>query len=292
MALRNDPIADSRVERPIHMVEQQGSGLRVSETQNGQLGRAGKDVVTDARTRCTDECNPLGNQTLADNSQHLRRCAVEPVRVINNAKEWSLLRDLGEQRQGCERDEERIGRTATASPEHDRQCIPLRKWKPAEAIQHRRAELVETAVGELHLRFHTHRFRGAPPDGAIRDIVQQRGLPRPGLASEHDHAAAAAGHICQDPVECLALAPTSEKPWRLTSVLRRRPPSVRCLPALIRERTSAPAAYGGSPPPRPQGYRAPGCGPRAPGCSREAGLGVPSVRSIRLAWWSTGPGCA
>jgi hypothetical protein len=49
------------------------------------------------------------------------------------------------------RDEEATGRGAGAEPEHRPERVTLRVWEPIEAIEERRAELVQPAVDELDL---------------------------------------------------------------------------------------------------------------------------------------------
>ena len=77
---------------------------------------------------------------------------VEPLRVVDDADQRLLLGDLGQQRQRGEPDQEPVGRRAGAPAEHGRERVALRGGEPVEVIEHRGAELVEAAVGQLDLR--------------------------------------------------------------------------------------------------------------------------------------------
>ena len=98
----------------------------------------------------------------ATKPENLRRGVVEPLRVVDDADERLLLGDLGEQRQRGQPDQEPVGRRAGAEPEHRGERIALRDGQAIESIQHRRAELMEPAVGQLHLRLDAHGRRDVP----------------------------------------------------------------------------------------------------------------------------------
>ncbi len=83
-----------------------------------------------------------------------------------------LLGDLGEQRQRRESHQEPIRRGTGALAEHRREGFPLRDGQPVEVIEHRSAELVEAAVGQLHLRFDADGRRDVPAGDVLREITQ------------------------------------------------------------------------------------------------------------------------
>ena len=219
MALRDDLLADRRIQRPVHALEQQRARVAVAEPVDGQLGKPGEDVVADARARGAHERDPLGEEAAGDEAEHLRRRVVEPLRVVDDADERLLLGDLGKQRQRGEPDEEAVGRRAGAPAEHGRERVPLRHRQPIEAIQHRRAELVETAVGELHLRLDALGSRDPPAVGPVGHVAKQRLLPTPASPRSTDDPAPARKGVAQEPSERLAFGPASEEPARARASL-------------------------------------------------------------------------
>ena len=100
MALGDDLVTDRGIKRPVHVVQQQRPGVAVVEPVDGQFWKPGENIVADARPYCADERDPLGEKTACDETEDLRRGAVEPLRVIDNADQRLLLSDLGEQ---CQR---------------------------------------------------------------------------------------------------------------------------------------------------------------------------------------------
>src|SRR5262249_54072116 len=73
-------------------------------------------------------------------------------------------------------DQEPVRRTSAAEPERDPQRVALRGRQPRQAIQQRRAQLVNAGERQLHLRFHP---RG-PGHPHVRRrpgrVLQHRGL--------------------------------------------------------------------------------------------------------------------
>ena len=148
----------------------------------GQLGEPGEDVVADARSRGAHERDPLGEEPAGDEAEDLRGRLVEPLRVVDDADERLLLGDLGEQRQRGEPDQEPVRARAGAQAEHRRERVALRGGQPVEVIEHRRAELMEAAVGQLHLRLDADGRRDAPAGDTVGQVVQQRALADARLA--------------------------------------------------------------------------------------------------------------
>ena len=189
VALGDDLLADRGVQRAVHVVQQQRARIAVAEPADRQLGEPGEDVVADARPRGAHERDPLGEQAAGDEAEDLRRGVVEPLRVVDDADERLLLGDLGEQRQRREPDQEAVGRGPGAQPEHRRERVALRDGQPVEVIQHRRAELVQAAVGELHLRLDADGLRDVPAVDPIGHVAEQRALADARLAAQDDDPA-------------------------------------------------------------------------------------------------------
>jgi hypothetical protein len=92
---------------------------------------------------------------------------VEPLRVVDDARERLLLGDVGEQAKGRQPDQEPVGRSAFAPTEHRGKRVALRDRQTIEVIQHRDAQLMEGAVRELHLGLDTD----SPYDMPARDTL-------------------------------------------------------------------------------------------------------------------------
>ena len=212
VALGDDLVAHRRVERAVHVVEQQRPRVVVAEPVDGQLGEPGEDVVADCPVRAA--------HTIAIRSARRRRATkpstwaeacVEPLRVVDDADERLLLGDLGEQRQRGQPDQEPVRRRAGAQSEHRGERVALRTGQAVEAIQHRRAELMEPAVGQLHLRLDAHGPRDVPARDPVGEVVQQGALADARLTPQDDDPAPAGERVGQEPVERFALAATSEE---------------------------------------------------------------------------------
>jgi hypothetical protein len=123
-----------------------------------------------------------------------------------------LLRDVCQERQRGETHQEPVRRGTCIAAEHCAEGFPLRFGQHVEAIQHRSAELMETAVGHLHLRLDADGCEDVPAGDLLRYITQQRALADARLTPQNDDLTATGERIAEKPVELLALNPTSEEP--------------------------------------------------------------------------------
>ena len=96
---------------------------------------------------------------------------IEPLSVVDDADERLLLGDLGEERERGESDQEPVGCRPRAEAEDRRERVVLREGQPLEMVEHGRAELMEAAVGQLHLRLDPDRSRDTPAGDAIGQIA-------------------------------------------------------------------------------------------------------------------------
>jgi hypothetical protein len=131
----------------------------------------------------------LRTKTARDERQRLRRGRVEPLRVIDDADQRSVLRDIREQTQDREADEEPIRRIATAQTKRGAKRIALRAGKALDAVQERCAQLLQSGVRELHLRLDSGRPGDPAPRGPLRQILKQRTLANPGIPAQHQRPA-------------------------------------------------------------------------------------------------------
>jgi hypothetical protein len=76
---------------------------------------------------------------------------VEPLGVVDDADQWLVLGDLGQQRQGGQSDQEPVGGRAFAQPKDRCERVALGDGQPIQVLQQGRAQLVEAGVGQLHL---------------------------------------------------------------------------------------------------------------------------------------------
>jgi len=227
VTLGDDLVADGGIERAVHVVQQQRTCLAVAEPFKGQLGQPGEDVVADARTRGADERNPLSEDAASDETEDLGGGLIEPLRVVHNADERLLVGDQGEQCQGAEPHQEPIRRRPGRLAEYRRERVALRGGHLLEAVQQRRAELMNAAVGHLHLGLGTDGGRDTPAGDTVGHVAHQRALAHAGLPAQNGDPTSTGENVGQEPVECLAFGPPSEE-------VHRRPP---CLRKTLRQRS-------------------------------------------------------
>ena len=115
-----------------------------------------------------------------DEREDLRRGAVQPLLVIDQAHQRLLLGDLGEQAQHGEADEEAVRRRSGTEAERRAQRIALRHREPLELVEHRRQQLMQPGEGELHLRLDTGGTHQRKPDACSARWSSSAVLPTPG----------------------------------------------------------------------------------------------------------------
>ena len=185
---------------------------RVAEAVHRQGWEPGEDAVTDARPRRAHEGDPLGEESTGDEEDDLRGGVVEPLRIVDDTQErLPVVRDLGKQRQRGQPNQETVGRLARQQAKDCPERITLRGRQLIGVIQHRRAELVQSAVRELHLRLHPDRGRDPPACGALGDEVQQCALAGTCVAAKHDNSAPTSERVGQRSVKKLALGTPSKQ---------------------------------------------------------------------------------
>src|SRR5262249_6706843 len=82
--------------------------------------------------------------------------------------------------------------------------VTLRLGQSLPQIEHRRAELMEACVRELHLVLDPCRSRDATPGSALHDVVQERRLADAGLAADDQDLAVTRSPLLQQPIEDVA----------------------------------------------------------------------------------------
>ena len=112
--------------------------------------------------RGEDQADRLRRQAARHEREDLRRGAVEPLLVVDHAEQRLLLGHLGQQAQHGQPDEEAIRRAARRPrPNAVRSASRCGTGRPLEAIQHRRAQLMQRR--RTRAPSPTARRRRAPP---------------------------------------------------------------------------------------------------------------------------------
>ena len=150
--LREDPVADPPVQREPHRRAQQRAGITVDEAVHLEIRQVPKLL---ARLPCCEhEPHRLGQQPASDERERQRRGLIQPLRVVDDAEQGTLLGHLGDQAQHGQADEEPVRGGARAEPEHDLHGLTLWSRQPLEPIEQRCAQLMQARVGQLHLGLH------------------------------------------------------------------------------------------------------------------------------------------
>ena len=149
MGLGHDTIPDLLIQPDPDHRPQQPARIFVPQPPDLQVRQPPKRLAGVAR----GEQQPHGvrQQPPRHERQHLRGGPVQPLRVIDQAQQRPVFRRLRQQGQHRQPDQEPVRRTAAAQPERDPQRVALRGREPLQAIQQRRAQLVNASERQLHL---------------------------------------------------------------------------------------------------------------------------------------------
>ena len=161
-----------------------------------------------------DQPDGLRPQAARDEGQRLRRGGVEPLRVVHDADERSLGRDGREQTQHRQADDEAIRRVPVVQTERGAKRRALRTGKALQAVEERRAQLLQSRVRELHLRLDPGRPGNAAPRRVLHQIVQQRALADSGLPAQHQRPARTGAQARHELIQRPALAAPAQQPAR------------------------------------------------------------------------------
>ena len=126
--------------------------------------------------------DPVGAQPPRGDQDRVRGGLVEPLRVVDDAQHGRVLGGLGQHRQGRQRHQERLHRDVVLLAERGPQRAGLRSREPVEGAEHGTQQPVQR--GERQRRLGLQALRAQHPHVAagVRDeVLEQRGLPHPGL---------------------------------------------------------------------------------------------------------------
>ena len=103
---------------------QQRPCIPAAERIDAELREAGQSAAHVTRREC--ERDPLGQQAASHERERSGRCAVEPLRVVDQAQERLLLGSFGEEAESREPDKKRTRGVARAEAERDVERVTLR----------------------------------------------------------------------------------------------------------------------------------------------------------------------
>ena len=177
--LGHDPITHPLIERTGDHRREQLVRIAVVQPAHGELRQALKMPLAARLAHGEDQPDRLRTETARDEGQRLRRGRVEPLRVVHDADERSVFRNVREQTQDRQADEEPIRRVAVAQTERGAKRIALRAGKALEAIQERRAQLLQPAYASS-ISDSTPAARAMPhPDACCARYSSNALLPTP-----------------------------------------------------------------------------------------------------------------
>jgi hypothetical protein len=207
--LGDEAVAHLRVHGVANRSAQQRARVIVAQALHVELGEVPQ--LLDRLAGGEHDGDRVGHQAAGDERQRHRRSTVEPLRIVDHAQQRALLGHLGEQAQHRQRHEEPIRGRAVAEAEHRLERPALRGRERREPVEHRAAQLMQAGERQLHLGLHA----GDPLDGQVRcrgdEVLQQGGLPDPGLAPEDQGTAVALTHVADQGIEHDALVRAPEQ---------------------------------------------------------------------------------
>lgn len=135
--------------------------------------------------------NLLCRQPANHEFEHTERRVVRPMHVVDDAEQWPLTRQLGQQRQRRQADEKPVRVRTWHEPERHAERACLWRRQPVDQVQRRHQQLVQHRIAEVGLRFDTCRTQHAHPRCVPRNPVEQGALTYSRLASQDRSSALA-----------------------------------------------------------------------------------------------------
>ena len=163
-------------------------------------------VLADGLAYGEYERHRLRENPARDKPQHPGRGIVEPLEIVHDAQQRPLLSHGRHQAERRQRDQEAVRRVTGHEPQGHPQGNLLRLRQPIQSVEHRRAQLVQSRVGQLHLRLDARDLGEPAAGGLLNDIAQQRRLADTRFATDDEHGTVPPAHILEQPVQQRALA--------------------------------------------------------------------------------------
>jgi hypothetical protein len=114
-------------------------------------------------------------------------------------------RSAARQAQRGQTDQKVIWRAPGTEAERHAERIALGRRQTLQAIQQRRAQLLQPRERKLHLGLHARATRHPTPRRPLDHVLQQRRLAYPRLPTHHQHATLTPANRLQQPIQNLAL---------------------------------------------------------------------------------------
>ena len=168
-----------------------------------------------------DQAERFRLQTSRNERERQRRRVVQPLCIVDYADERPALGNRRQQTEHAQTDDKAIGSLFRAQAECRRERITLRSGQALPEIKHRAAQLMQTRIGQVHLGLNAGSSRDAAPGRVRNQVLQQRRLARPRLATQDQHLTLTRPHALQQSIEGVTLAASPKQRW--SSVTRRNP---------------------------------------------------------------------
>ncbi|HYB30310.1 MAG TPA: hypothetical protein VEF89_27135 [Solirubrobacteraceae bacterium] len=124
----------------------------------------------------------LRQQAAGNKRQRQRRGPIQPLCVIDDTEQRTLVSRLGQKIEHSETDQKPIRCGPDAQAERDLNGITLRSGQPLEAVERRPTQLLETGKRQLHVRFNADGSDHRAVRRRLDEVLKQRRLPDPSLA--------------------------------------------------------------------------------------------------------------
>jgi hypothetical protein len=155
LRLGQDPLDDLSVDAARQRAQQQGARVSVSETLELKLFHPDQLGELDVVASSEHHRNRISVQAACHHTERPCRSPVEPLRVVDDHKQWLRRTGGRKQAQNAEADEERLGRSAEPKAEGCLECKPLRLGQLREPVEQGSAQLLQPRKRQLHLRLDT-----------------------------------------------------------------------------------------------------------------------------------------
>lgn len=182
----------------------QNSGLwsvLLSQRPHTELALTASVPILAALGERGDEADGLRREAPRNKAQHLRRGAVGPLCVVHQTDQRQVLCDVGEQGQHGEADQEPIRGVPNSETERNSQSITLWNRQTVESVEERRAQLLQTGKRPPHLGLDAGRSHHLASGGVSREMIEERSLVGPRLASKYERFARTGSRTTYEPVE-------------------------------------------------------------------------------------------
>ena len=126
---------------------------------------------------------------MRDERERSGRCAVEPLRVVDQAQQRRLRCRFGEEAENREPDEKRARRLSDTHAKGDSEGDALRIGETLAELEDRRTEPLQRRVVKLHLPLDARSPNNTKLPTRLDRVLEERGLADAGLSVHHEDGA-------------------------------------------------------------------------------------------------------